>query len=282
MRNREFMIHGTSSESDARGIENEGFEFKEGRASISQSLLYALEWATKPERRKGSESKSAVGPNDQGRIIIMKSGEGYNIDYANHTDIHIDQDTKEITGYPSKYVSGRKQQAIYKIEQESADQEISSKNIVSKENILLSIRPTEDLIRELKSLESNIRELKPLDITDLSRRVAEAVSNSTDEPHTTEEILPMITTLIKTTIEAEAVNQVRSISMDIKRLEGYKIYNRPDKQSSENPIQKEDLMRKLKQMESALGNPDYTSGLEGVDRYVRSNVSKFISQVEAL
>lgn len=282
MRNREFMIHGTSSESDARGIENEGFEFKEGRATVSQSLLYALEWATKPERRRGSESESVVGPNDEGRIIIMKSGEGYNVDYADHTGIHTDRDTKEITGYPSKYVSGRKQLAIHKTEQESADQKTSSKDIISKENIILSIRPTEDVIRELKSLESNIKDLRPLDITNLSKRVAEAVSNSTDEPHTAEEILPMITALIRTTIEAEAVNQVRSISMDIKRLEGYKIYNRPDRQSSESPIQKEDLMRKLKQMESALGNPDYTSGLEGVDRYVRTHVSKFISQVEAL
>jgi hypothetical protein len=33
--NPEFVVHGTASEKDAKGIENEGFRAQEGRATVS-------------------------------------------------------------------------------------------------------------------------------------------------------------------------------------------------------------------------------------------------------
>ena len=56
MKSPEFITHGTSSEKDAEKIKNEGFEAQEGRATVSGDLIYAFEWATKQERRKGSKS----------------------------------------------------------------------------------------------------------------------------------------------------------------------------------------------------------------------------------
>jgi len=113
MRSPEFVVHGTSSERDAEKIEKEGFKALEGRATVSGNLIYAFDWATKQERRKGSKSKSEVGKEEKGRIVIMKVPEDKSIDYAIHTDIEVDEVSKEITGYSSKYESGRKQLAIY-------------------------------------------------------------------------------------------------------------------------------------------------------------------------
>ena len=43
----------------------------------------------------------------------MKVPEDKSVNYATHTNIEIDESSKEITGYSSKYESGRKQLAIY-------------------------------------------------------------------------------------------------------------------------------------------------------------------------
>lgn len=113
MKSPEFITHGTSSEKDAEKIKNEGFEAQEGRATVSGDLIYAFEWATKQERRKGSKSESEIGEEEKGRMVIMKVPEDKSVDYATHTNIEVDETSKEIAGYSSKYESGRKQLAIY-------------------------------------------------------------------------------------------------------------------------------------------------------------------------
>jgi hypothetical protein len=113
MKSPEFITHGTSSEKDAEKIKNEGFKAQEGRATVSGDLIYAFEWATNQERREGSKSESEISKAEKGRMIIMKVPEEKSVNYATHTDIRIDEAAKEITGYSSKYESGRKQLAIY-------------------------------------------------------------------------------------------------------------------------------------------------------------------------
>jgi len=113
MKSPEFIAHGTSSDKDAEKIKSEGFRSQEGRATVSGDLIYAFDWATKQERRRGSKSETEIGDEEKGRIIIMKVPEYKLVDYATHTDIEVDEFSKEITGYSSKYESGRKQLAIY-------------------------------------------------------------------------------------------------------------------------------------------------------------------------
>ncbi|MDP7466399.1 MAG: hypothetical protein QGH85_02135 [Candidatus Pacebacteria bacterium] len=72
MKSPEFIAHSMSSEKDAEKIKNEGFEAQEGRATVSGDLIYAFEWATTQERRKGSKSESEIGEEEKGRMIILK------------------------------------------------------------------------------------------------------------------------------------------------------------------------------------------------------------------
>ena len=113
MRSPEYVTHGTSSEADAEKIQQEGFEAQEGRATVSGDLIYAFEWATKQEKRNGSKSETEIEEGEKGRMVIMKVPEDKSVDYATHTGIEVDDEVKEVSGYTSKYVSGRKQLAIY-------------------------------------------------------------------------------------------------------------------------------------------------------------------------
>ena len=113
MKSPEYIAHGTSSEKDAEKIKREGFVVQEGRATVSTDLIYAFEWAKNKEKRKGSKSKSEIGEKERGRIIIMETPKDKLIGYATHTDIEIHNETKEVTGYSSKNISGRRQLAIY-------------------------------------------------------------------------------------------------------------------------------------------------------------------------
>jgi hypothetical protein len=114
MQSPEYIVHGTSSETDAEGIKREGFEAQEGRATVSGDLSYALRWATEAERRQGSKSTTEVKPEDSGRIVVMETPKDVQVDYATHTDVDVDEASREVTGYSSKFVSGRRQLGLFR------------------------------------------------------------------------------------------------------------------------------------------------------------------------
>jgi hypothetical protein len=113
MKSPDVVVHGTSSEGDAEKIKSEGFKVQEGRATVSGDLIYAFDWATNQERRRGSKSEAEVAEEETGRMVIMGVPEDKSIDYATHTSIEVDEESQEVTGYSSKYVSGRRQLAVY-------------------------------------------------------------------------------------------------------------------------------------------------------------------------
>jgi hypothetical protein len=113
MKSPEYIVHGTTSKKDAEGIEKAGFKAEEGRATVSASLIYALEWATEDQKRGGSKSKTELANGETGRIIVMRTPYNTHIDYATHTNVEVDDEAKELSGYITKYVSGRKQLGIY-------------------------------------------------------------------------------------------------------------------------------------------------------------------------
>lgn len=165
----EFITHGTSSVKDAEKIQNEGFKAEEGRATVSADLIYSFEWATVKFKRKGSKSKTGIEDGEIGRMIIMSVPEEQHIGYAVHTDVEIDDKTKSISGYSSKYVSGRKQLAIYKerdilnkrreFEQyktELAELQSQILNLCKSYNIDYTLIQTrDDFLRATSSLESS-------------------------------------------------------------------------------------------------------------------------------
>jgi hypothetical protein len=295
MKSPEYISHGTSSKEDAEGIQEKGFEAQEGRATVSGDLIYAFDWATTQERRRGSKSESSVGEEERGRILIMKVPRDKSIDYATHTDIKVDDELKEVTGYSSKYESGRKQLAIFqegdivekREEIERAKEELKDLNKelsnylkeyninldnfksrgdlaevlqafdidkkieilktiegfekrlsdkrkeaepdiqIAQENILMSVVPTVELGEKLAEFKQKIKNLKKVDLENFTAAIAKIIEdNSENFLASGLDVREVVTSLLVTTMEAEVVNMVRSLAIDVKRVQGFKIYNR--------------------------------------------------------
>jgi hypothetical protein len=320
MKSPEFVTHGTSSEKDAEKIKNEGFKAQEGRATVSGDLIYSFEWATRKEKRTGSKSETEIEDDERRRMVIMKVPEDLSVDYATNTDIEINSDTEEITGYTAKYESGRKQLAIYdevsvvekreKIEKAKKELEdmkrgladfLSSYGIdysaleakgdpveakkelvrliegfeiqqkidilsktedflkqinkkrkearpdmsISQENILMSIVPTEELGSKLKELSDKIQGLEKIDLIQFTEELANIIEENKENFLTSGlDVKEVVANMLETTMEAEVVNMVRNLFMDVKRANGYEVYNRGDEEISEKAVNKEELKQK--------------------------------------
>ncbi len=349
MKSPEFITHGTSSEKDAEKIKKEEFEAQEGRATVSGDLIYAFEWATKQERRKGSKSESEIGEEEKGRMVIMKVPEDKSVDYATHTDIEVDETSKEITGYSSKYESGRKQLAIYdegdvgekreKIEQAKKElkeidaqfsaffrennidsDQIKSKEdlieaiksfdiekkieilkkaeelekqrtekrkeaepnvAISQENILMSIVPTAELGERLGELSQKIRNLETVDLENFTDEISKIIEDNKENFLASGlDVREVVENLLTSTMETEVVNMVRSLSMDVKRAQGYEIYNRGKDEVKEKVVDKEQLRQKLEKILSIVEADNFDIGMENLNRYIRMNTRKLLEELK--
>lgn len=349
MKSPEFITHGTSSEKDAEKIKNEGFEAQEGRATVSGDLIYAFEWATKQERRKGSKSESEIGEEEKGRMVIMKVPEDKSVDYATHTDIEVDEASKEITGYSSKYESGRKQLAIYnegdvvekrekieeakkelkeidsqfssffkennidpdqvkskedlveaiksfdiekKIEilkkaeelerQRTEKRKLAEPNIaISQENILMSVVPTTELGEKLGELSKKIRGLEKIELGNFTEELSKIIEDNKENFLASGlDVQEVVGNLLTSTMETEVVNMVRSLSMDVKRAQGYEIYNRGKDEVKEKEVDKEQLKQKLEKILSIVEADNFDIGMENLNRYIKMNVKKLLEELK--
>ncbi|MFA6908462.1 MAG: hypothetical protein WC289_01095 [Patescibacteria group bacterium] len=348
MKSPEYIAHGTSSEKDAQGIQTEGFDAQEGRATVSADLLYAFKWATKQERRNASKSHSEVEEEETGRMMIMEVPDDATVDYAAHTSIDVDNESQEISGYSSKYESGRRQLAIYnegdvndKRESiEAAKQELKQIHAqynefleqngiephqaqtkadlveairefdierqtvilqkaeeleairiekgklaepnarIAKEHVLMSVVPTKELWGTLEGLQNKIRNVEKIDLEEFTGEITKIIQdNKENQLGSGVNVREVIGNLLRTTIEAEVMKMVRAFSMDVKRANGYQIYNRGKDEVKEKVVDKQQLTQKLEKIISHIESKDFDIGLEHVNRYLRLNVPKLLTEL---
>lgn len=353
MKSPEFVTHGTSSEKDAETIRNEGFKAQEGRATVSGDLIYSYAWATETARRKGSKSESAVSEETGGRMIIMGVPEGKSVDYATHTDIEVDETRKEISGYPAKYESGRRQLGIYdettanerkekKREIERAKEElkelsqqmhelltlhgldsgaIHSKDdlaeaikgfninekieILTKaeeldrqraekrqeaerdislpqENVLMSVRPSEALGTKLEELKQQIAGLDTVDVEKFTEELSTIIEADKENFVASGlDVREVVGHLLETTLEAEIVNMVRNLALDVQRANGFVVYNRERDERLEKPVDREELAKKLKQAKALVDDEAFDIGAPALNRYLRTSIDRLAQELDA-
>ncbi len=357
MKSLEIMAHGTSSSDDATKIEKEGFKAKEGRATVSGDLIFAFDWATHPEKRKGSQSEAKIHEGEKGRIIIMSVPEDKLINYATHTSIEVDDDLKEITGYSSKYESGRRQLAIFgeddvinrrkeieeakkelrKIKDEfqdfldennvkinldniksNEDKDNSRKKLaesvkllpiskqleifqmteefekrmvdkrkdaepainIEKDNILMNISPSKELGEKLEELKFKIENLDRIDLQIFTEEISKIIINNKENfviPGL--DVKDVVLYLLTKTIETEVVSMVRSRALDVKRVNGFKIYNRGNDEIKEKEINKSELKLTLEKALSIVESKNFDIGIENLNRYLKLNIKKLLEEL---
>lgn len=349
MKSPEFITHGTASDKDAKKIIEEGFLAQEGRATVSSNLIYAFSWATQQEKRRGSKSESEINADETGRIIILKTPEDREVGRATHTDVSVDDETKEVTGYSLKYVSGRKQLGIYpagdslekqddietvKQDVATAYQELktyledfgvdlgninSEDDLVAatdhhdvaqqveiidtvasytgrlsalrqeaevpidipREDILMSIVPSLELGEKLERLK---REIYALETIDLDAYVSELVATiEADDENSVvagTDIENVVRTLLIATLEAEVMTVVRSLSMDLKRAQGYAVFNRGKEDLVDKHVDRDALKSKLESVKRKVESDDFDIGVENLNRYIRMNLKRMLDELQ--
>ncbi len=263
MKSPEYITHGTSSEGDAEKIMEKGFWVQEGRATVSGDLIYAFEWATKQERRKGSKSGSEISEEEKGRMVIMKVPEDKSVDYATHTGIEVDESSKEITGYSSKYESGRKQLAIYdegdvvkkreKIEQAKKElKEIDAQfSAFFKENNIDS--------NQIKSREDLVEAIKPFDIEkkiEILKKAEELGKQRTEKKKITELniVISQENILMSIVPTAELGEKLGELSQKIRNLEAVDLENFTEELSKIISGNKENFFASGLDVQEVVGN----------------------------
>lgn len=274
MKSPEYIAHGTTSKIDADNIVEDGFEAEEGRATVSTDLIMAMNWASNTEKRKASRSESEVHEQERGRIIIMKVPENNVADYGVDTDIKVDDASKEVSGFVSRYENGRRYLALY-------NKKGGSKDIkIPKENILMSIVPSDELYDVLSTLKKSISNLETIDIDDISAVILDIImkdsSNILPQNFNPKEI---IGSLVVSTIESEVMRLIRTLSLDVKRAKAYDITN---KGSVDRKLVSPDGMKtRMRAIQTIVGNEDFDIGSENLTRYIKINVNNLARELES-
>ncbi|OHB24105.1 MAG: hypothetical protein A2542_02925 [Parcubacteria group bacterium RIFOXYD2_FULL_52_8] len=283
MNSLEHIIHGTASAEDALKIEAEGFRVLEGRATVSGDLIYAFKWATDIKMRQWSKSESGVNEGEQGRIVIMNVPYGFVVNYATQTDIAVDEENKQTTGYTSKYQSGRRQLGIYKKDSKAslvaAGKVDKNKVTVPSEEIILRILPAEELGAILHEFDTDVRQLHKIDFERYTQEIAHVVEMEQKNfvaPGT--DVRKIIAKLLRTTVEAEVINMIRSLSVDVKKAKGFTVYNRGE--LKDKPVNIPQLHQELEKMKSVVDAPDFTMGMGNVDRYLRRSIALMLGDLQ--
>lgn len=274
MKSPEYFAHGTSSTEDAEKIETGGFKAEEGRATVSADLIYAFDWATNKERRGSSKSETATTEDEVGKIIVMTTPEDSRVDYANNTQIETDDEQKIVTGYTSKYQSGRKQLAIY------TGAAPYTETSVPKENVILSIEATEDLGRLLDTLSKAIKGLEKIDFRTWADNLATVIEHNPNNIIFSEiQLGKVLTSLVESTVETEVVNLVRSLAMEIKHAKGYKIFNKEQGKAKE--VDPAALSNKLTILAKKINRPDFDIGSKKLNRYLKLSVARLLKELKS-
>lgn len=343
------MAHGTSSEQDAEAIQAEGFRAQEGRATVSGDLIYAFEWAVNQDKRKGSKSEADISADEMGRIVIMQVPENKAVDYATHTNIDVDNNQGEITGYADKYVSGRKQLAIYhageiatkrkEIEQAKKELKIVNNELVEflqqynidrnnikskddllsaiedksiddkiailkqveiweerqttlrqqselpididKDNIAMSLVPSPELGQQLSELSDRIKALQVVDLEQFTASITDIITSNKDNFLAAGvDVRAVVNNLLATTIEAEVVNMVRSLALDVKRAKGFTVYDRDGDESKDKTVDIDELKHKLQRIKAVVDGKGNKLGNEKINRYLQLSVGRLLAELD--
>lgn len=232
------FLHGAASMIDARGIEEAGLRCREGRATLSTDLAHSLAWAM-GEKRQYSESQTARGEDEDGRVFIFRKPDDLRVDYGLFTDAVVTKD--RVTGFPIKYASGRKQLALYrsgstKDQLQRLKKEERDTVTLSPDNIEAVIRPSVEIRQLVAELCQRAKRFEKIDIDEYATRLTELLQND-DTNSLKGDVLAMSRDIITTTIESVTISKIRNLSLDILAAKGHVIIENNEPQPRQKDAQ---------------------------------------------
>ncbi|MEI6237004.1 MAG: hypothetical protein WCP03_00175 [Candidatus Saccharibacteria bacterium] len=260
-----YFLHGTASLANAENIKDAGFTAREGRATISTDLAHSLRWAM-GENKHFSESETSRNKEEVGKIFIIKKPLDYRVDYGLYTDAIISGD--EITGFPLKYVAGRKQLAFYKLgaqkdELANLAKDQRDKLIISAEQIELVIEPTKELLEFVEDLSEKTKRLERISIDSYSQELARILKLQQNDK-TIDDLEVLSHQLIVTTIESIVISKLRNLQLDVFASKGYKIFENSKWQARDRNLV--NLKKEITELYDKSYQKDFDIGIEWLNK----------------
>ncbi|MDP3947667.1 MAG: hypothetical protein Q8Q41_03185, partial [bacterium] len=93
------------------------------------------------------------------------------------------------------------------------------------------------------------------------------------------DVREVVANLLATTLETEVVNMARSLSMDVKRAQGFTIHNPGKGKLKEKAVDKEQLRQLLENIQAIVNGENFDIGMENLNRYMRINVRRLLEEL---
>lgn len=154
---------------------------------------------------------------------------------------------------------------------------------IRQENVLMSLVPTSELGEKLDDLSEKIRNFQMIDLENFTEEIAKVIEGNKENFLATGlDIKRIIGDILATTVETEVVNMIRSLSMDVKRAQGYEIYNRGRDNIQEKKVDKKELKQKLEKIIAITEGDNFDMGIDKINRYIKMNAVKLLKELESV
>jgi hypothetical protein len=151
---------------------------------------------------------------------------------------------------------------------------------IGKENILMSIVPTPELGETLNGLKQKIKNLETIDFESFVGEISKIIENNKENFLANGlDVREIIENLVKTTLEAEVINMIRSLSTDVKRSMGKDTYVVDENELKGRITEKNLLINKLKNIKLIVEEKDFDIGMENLNKYIKINIIELLKEL---
>jgi hypothetical protein len=176
----------------------------------------------------------------------------------------------EITGFPLKYASGRKQLAFYKFgtqkdELANKAKEQREKLVIPAEQIELVITPTKKLQKLAGELSEKTKRLETINIDNYAQELAIILKMQRCDK-TIDDLKDLSHQLIISTIESIVISKLRNLQLDVFATKGYKIFENKQPQTRTRIL--ENLKQEIAGLYEKSHQKDFNIGIDWLNKLI--------------
>lgn len=110
---------------------------------------------------------------------------------------------------------------------------------IEKENILMSLVPTPELGQKLSELGRKIENLEKIDLETFTEDISKLIESEKENFLAAGlDVREVVGNLLATTLETEVMKMIRSYSLDVKRVNGFEVFDREEEKEYKKEVDK--------------------------------------------
>lgn len=153
---------------------------------------------------------------------------------------------------------------------------------IKKENILMSLVPTPELGDKLRELGQKIEKLEKIDLETFTEDISKLIEAEKENYLAVGlDVRKVVGNLLTTTLETEVMKMMRSYSLDVKRVQGFEVFNREEEEEYKKEVDKEELKQKLEKALVTVEAGNFDIGMKNLNRYLKDNIRRLLDELNS-